>query len=143
MTPIRGLRFGHVAFHVRDLDACMQWYAAAFGARELFRAFNEDGSVLLVYAEFAPGQLIEFYPDGVNKVDQPAQPIGYAHTCLVVDDMRATLEHLATLGVTPTAPPRTGRAGQILAFIFDPEGNQIELQEIPAGSVLDRLKSAL
>ncbi len=138
MTLIAGLRFGHVAFHVRDLDVSKQWYAEAFGAKELFRAFNEDGSVLLVYAEFAPGQLIEFYPDGVNQVDQPDKPIGYAHTCLVVDDMSATLEHLATLGVTPTAPPRIGRAGQLLAFIFDPEGNQIELQEIPAGSVLNR-----
>jgi catechol 2,3-dioxygenase-like lactoylglutathione lyase family enzyme len=55
-----------------------------------------------------------------------------------VDDLTATLEHLATLGVTPTAPPRAGRAGQQLAFITDPDGNSLELMAIPPESPIYR-----
>ena len=63
----------------------------------------------------------------------PRSPIRYAHFCLNVDDLAATLAHLATLGVVPAAPPRTGRAGQRLAFVADSDGNRIELMEIPPG----------
>jgi lactoylglutathione lyase len=128
------VRFGHVAFRVRDVEASIAWYAAAFGARELFRATRDDGSVQLIYVSLAPEQTIEFFPGGKNPIEPPADPLGYAHTCFLVDDLEATLAHLATVGVTPAQPPRTGRAGQKLAFVDDLDGNRIELMEIPEGS---------
>lgn len=131
-------RFGHVAFRVPDLERSIGWYEAAFGAREIFRANREDGSPQLVYIELAPGQCIELFPNGKNPIVEPAEPIGYAHLCLVVDDLAATLAHLATLGVAPAAPPRSGRAGQLLAFISDGDGNRIELMEIPPDSPIYR-----
>jgi lactoylglutathione lyase len=137
-TEIPGLRFGHVAFRVPDLEQSIRWYAEAFGAREAFRANREDGSVQLVYIELAPGQFIELFPNGKNRIEEPADPIGYAHICVVVDDLDTTLAHLATLGVTPAAPARSGRAGQRLAFVADLDGNRIELMEIPPDSPLYR-----
>ena len=131
-------RFGHVAFRVPDLVRSIAWYEATFGARELFRANRDDGTTQLVYLEFAPGQCIELFPDGQHPIVEPVAPIGYAHLCLVVDDLAATLAHLFTLGITPTAPPRTGRAGQQLTFIADPDGNRIELMEIPPDSPIYR-----
>ena len=132
------VQLNHVAFRVRDLARSIEWYGVAFGAREAFRGSDPDGTVRLVYIEFAPGHFIELFPGG----DEPPSPVeralGYAHTCLTVDDLAATLAHLATLGVTPPAPPRTGRAGQRLAFIADPDGNQLELMEIPPTSSLHR-----
>ncbi|HEX2186052.1 MAG TPA: VOC family protein [Chloroflexota bacterium] len=133
-----GLRFGHVAFRVRDLEESIRWYGQAFGAQEAFRARREDGATQLVYLEFAPGQFLELFPNGRNAVEPPADPIGYAHTCLVVDDLAASLAHLATLGIAPLAPPRQGRAGQQLAFVADPDGNRIELMEIPPTSSIYR-----
>lgn len=137
-TTATAPRLGHVAFRVRDLERSIRWYAEAFGAREAFRATGDDGAALLVYLELAPGQFIELFPNGKNPVEEPPEPIGYAHTCLVVDDLPATLAHLATLVVTPSAPPRTGRAGQALAFIADPDGNRLELMAIPPDSPLYR-----
>ena len=132
------VRFHHVAFRVRDFDASIRWFGEAFGAEEFFRASREDGSPQLVYLEFGPGQFVELFPNGKNPIEQPADPIGYGHFCLRVDDLDATLKHLATLGVEPLAAPRTGTAGQKLAFIKDPDGNRIELMEIPAGSKIYR-----
>jgi lactoylglutathione lyase len=132
------VRFGHVAFRVADLDRSIRWYEAAFGGREAFRANREDGSPQLVYVEIAPGQFVELFPGGRNPIELPADPIGYAHTCLLVDDLPAALAHLAGMGVVPANPPRTGRAGQTLAFISDPDGNRIELMEVPPGSPLFR-----
>jgi lactoylglutathione lyase len=133
-----GVRFGHVAFRVADVERSIRWYAAAFGAREAFRANRPDGSPQLVYVELAPGQFVELFPNGKNPIQEPPDPIGYAHTCLLVDDLPAALAHLANMGVLPANPPRTGRAGQQLAFIADPDGNRLELMEIPPDSPLYR-----
>jgi lactoylglutathione lyase len=137
-TPIAGVRFNHVAFRVRDFEAAIRWWGAAFGAREAFRATKDDGSPQLVYVELARGQFVELFPGGQNPVERPADPVGYEHVCLTVDDLDAALAHLATLGVTPAVAPRTGRASQRLAFVTDPDGNRIELMEIPPGSPIYR-----
>jgi lactoylglutathione lyase len=132
------VRFHHVAFRVRDFDASIQWYGEAFGATEAFRATRDDGSPQLVYLEFGPGQFVELFPNGKNPIEQPADPIGYGHFCLEVRDLDGALAHLQTMGVEPLAPPRTGTAGQKLAFVKDPDGNRIELMEIPEGSKIYR-----
>lgn len=132
------VRFGHVAFRVADLEASVGWYGAAFGAREAFRARHPDGSTQLVYLEFAPGQFVELFPNGKNPIPLPPEPIGYGHTCLIVEALDAALAHLATLGVRPAVAARTGRAGQRLAFVEDPDGNRIELMEIPPESPIYR-----
>ena len=136
--PIAGLTFNHVAFRVRDFEASIAWYGKVFGATEAIRANREDGSPQLVYLEFAHGQFIELFPDGKNPIEQPKDPIGYGHFCVTVSDLDATLVHLKALGVEPTMTPRVGRAGQKLTFIADPDGNRIELMEIPPGSPIYR-----
>ena len=136
--PISGLKFNHVAFRVRDFDASIEWYGKAFGATEAFRATKDDGSPQLVYLEFAQGQFIELFPEGKNPIEQPKDPIGYGHYCVTVSDLDAALSHLKTLGIEPTMTPRVGRANQKLTFIADPDGNRIELMEIPPGSPVHR-----
>jgi lactoylglutathione lyase len=138
MTAIEGIKFNHVAFRVRDFDASIRWYAEAFGATEAFRANRDDGSPQLVYLELASGQFIELFPNGKNPIEAPPDPIGYGHFCLTVGNLDAALAHLKSLGVEPSVTPRTGRAGQRLAFIADPDGNRIELMEIPEGSPIYR-----
>ena len=132
------VRFGHVAFRVADLEASIRWYGAAFGAREAFRARHPDGSTQLVYLEFAPGQFVELFPNGKNPIQPPPDPIGFGHFCVLVDDLDAALAHLAQMDVRPTVTPRTGGAGQRLAFVQDPDGNRIELMQIPPDSPIYR-----
>ena len=91
---ISGIRFGHIAFKVSDVERSVRWYGDAFGARKIFHAQQDGDRPELMFLEFSMGQLVEFFTHGKNKVEQPADPIGYLHFCLVVDDLNSALEHL-------------------------------------------------
>lgn len=135
---ITGLCFGHVTFRVSDLERSIRWYADAFGARKAYHAKQEGDRPELLFLEFAKGQFVEFFTNGTNKARQPHAAIGYMHFCLQVDDLDAALEHLAAMNVRPDRPRFIGRAKQRIAFISDPDGNVIELMEIPPESEIYR-----
>ena len=53
---------------------------------------------------------------------------GYGHIALAVDDLAATLEQLAALGIEPEREPyRVREGGSLLCFVNDPDGYRIEL----------------
>lgn len=67
------------------------------------------------------------YNHGVDSYDLGT---GYNHIALVVDDLNATLEALATEGIEPEKPPYRpgGRTeGHFICFLRDPDGYRIEL----------------
>ena len=107
---ISGVRFGHVAFRVADVERSVKWYADAFGARKVFHGEPQAGRQELMFLEFAPGQHIEIFTNGTERSQATSDAIGYQHYCLVVDDIDAAVRHLATMNVHPQRPVREGRA---------------------------------
>lgn len=134
--PISGLRFGHVAFRVADVERAVRWYADAFGAHKVFHAEPLDGRQELMFLEFAKGQHIEIFTGGTARTAIPPKAIGYQHFCLIVDDIDEALRHLADMNVFPERPPREGRANYLIAFINDPDGNPIELMQLRSESAI-------
>jgi catechol 2,3-dioxygenase-like lactoylglutathione lyase family enzyme len=134
---IAGLRFGHVAFKVADAERSARWYADALGAKKIYHVEAQDERPELMFLEFANGQCIELFPGGKNMLASPPEPIGYIHFCLVLDDLEQALEHLAKMNIKPERK-FIGRAKQRIAFISDPDGNSIELMEIPPESEIYR-----
>jgi lactoylglutathione lyase len=134
---IPGLRFGHVAFKVADIERSMRWYGEAFGAKKVYHAEALGDRPELMFLEFHPGQFVELFSGGKNLLPSPPDPIGYLHFCVQVDDLERALEHLASLHVKPERK-FIGRAQQRIAFISDPDGNSIELMEIPPESAIYR-----
>ena len=134
--PIAGVRFGHVAFRVADVERSVKWYGDAFGARKVFHGEPQAGRQELMFLEFAPGQHIEIFTNGTAKAQTPATAIGYQHYCLVVDDIDAAISHLAAMNVHPVRPVREGRSHYRIAFVADPDGNVIELMEIRPESAI-------
>lgn len=134
---IAGLRFGHVAFKVADVERSVRWYGAAFGAKKIYHARAQDDRPELMFLEFNRGQHIELFSGGKNMPKSPPDPIGYIHFCVVVDDLEQALGHLASMEVKPERK-FVGRANQRIAFISDPDGNSIELMEIPPESAIYR-----
>lgn len=134
---ISGLRFGHVAFKVADAARSVRWYGEAFGAKKIYHAKPEGDRPELMFLEFSRGQCVEFFTGGKNLLPSPPEPIGYIHFCLVVDNLEQALDHLAEMNVKPERK-FIGRAKQRIAFISDPDGNSIELMEIPPESPIYR-----
>jgi lactoylglutathione lyase len=135
--PISGVRFGHVAFKVADVERSIRWYGDAFGAKVIYRVAPSGDRPELMFLEFAKGQCVELFPGGKNMLASPADPIGYIHFCLVVDNLEQALDHLAKMNVKPERK-FIGRAKQRIAFISDPDGNSIEIMEIPPESEIYR-----
>jgi lactoylglutathione lyase len=135
---IAGLRFGHVAFKVSDVERSVRWYADAFGARKVFHAKQQGERPELMFLEFAKGQFVELFTNGKNKMQQPPDAIGYQHFCLLVGDLNQALQHLAGMNVHPHRGPFPGRANYQIAFISDPDGNIIELMQISRESPIYR-----
>jgi len=59
---------------------------------------------------------------------------GIAHMCFVVDDCQADYERLVKAGMDFHCPPMGGGTGARLAYGRDPDGNIIELLELPKRS---------
>jgi lactoylglutathione lyase len=134
---INGLRFGHVAFKVADVDRSIRWYNEAFGAKKIYHVEAQGDRPELMFLEFNQGQFVELFSGGKNMLPSPADPIGYLHFCVQVDNLEQALEHLAKIDVKPERK-FIGRAQQCIAFINDPDGNSIELMEIPPGTPIYR-----
>jgi catechol 2,3-dioxygenase-like lactoylglutathione lyase family enzyme len=133
----QAVRFGHVALRTSDVERIVRWYDAAFGAKKVFHGLR-DGRQELMFLEFAKGQYIEIFTNGKQRVEQPADAIGYQHFCLIVDDIDEMLKHLAAMNVHPQRPPREGRSHYRIAFISDPDSNVIELMQIRPESAIYR-----
>ncbi|MGH7872016.1 MAG: VOC family protein [Candidatus Binatia bacterium] len=134
---ITGLRFGHVAFKVADVERSVRWYAEALGAKKVYHADAQGERPELMFLEFNKGQFVEIFSGGKHMLPSPPNPIGYIHFCLLVDSLEQALQHLAKIDVKPERQ-FIGRAHQNIAFISDPDGNSIELMEVPPESAIYR-----
>ncbi len=121
---------GHVAFRTANLERSLEFYCATLGLTEAFRMHNDDGKPWIVYLRISDDDFIELFP--VDDGDQAAPPegVGYAHTCLRVDDLEATVREMAARGHEPSDTIRKGRSGCVQYWVTDPDGNRIELMQI-------------
>ena len=129
---------GHVAFRVTSLQRALDFYCNKLGFSEVFRLDQEgQPSPWIVYIQIVPGTFIELFPDaedapGAIRTLDP-QP-GYQHICLLVDDMAATLNELASRGLEITQAPTVGLDHNLQYWVNDPDGHPIELMQIAPDS---------
>jgi lactoylglutathione lyase len=135
---LQGLRFAHVAFRVRDIDETIRWYRDVLGAEVVCHVEAVGPKPEYYYAEFANGQMVEFFPHGQAAPELPGDATGFAHLSLLVDDIEAAQAHVEKVGATISRPYFEGRAGQRVFFIADPDGHQIELMELRKDSPIYR-----
>ena len=72
---IAGLRFGHVAFRVSDVERSARWYADTLGAKKIYHVEAQGERPELMFLEFADGQCIELFPGGKNLLASPPEPM--------------------------------------------------------------------
>jgi glyoxylase I family protein len=72
-----------------------------------------------------------------NRKHSDARPcdVGHVHVALVIDDLDAVLERIATSGWKAAGQPQTLKtgpnAGKRVVYVRDPDGTTIEFMEIP------------
>jgi glyoxylase I family protein len=111
----------HVSINVSDVAAARDFYTRVLGLTE--RADRPDFSFDGAWLDAGSQQV------HLIKADVPP-PLGQ-HFALAVTDLDAAVADLRALKVAVTDPVPVGAGRQ--AFVTDPAGNRVELQQPPAG----------
>ena len=142
------LSFAHPCLVVVDLERARRFYEQMFG----FRVVSEDGWVDNPAVDAAIGcpgsrargymmaghncflELFEFRAPahtGPEPASLGPQEPGIRHIAFYVDDCRAEYQRCLSLGGQALGEPAPQKSGINAVYLRDPEGNIIELCEIP------------
>jgi glyoxylase I family protein len=120
MAETEGMRpagLHHVSINVDDVPAARDFYTRVLGLTE--RADRPDFSF--------DGAWLDAGNQQVHLIEADVPPSMGQHFALAVTDLDAAVAELRGLGVDVTDPVPVGLGRQ--AFVADPAGNRIELQE--------------
>ena len=121
------MKFVHVATRTRDLDAAIAFYGA-LGMKELRRSELEKGRATLVFIQPPEGNFaIELvYNWGKDEGYEGGERFG--HFAFDMEDIDAVLPGIVAAGGTVQREPYLLEGtGPRIAFVADPDGNQVEL----------------
>lgn len=121
---------GHVAIKISDLDRTLEFYQGRLGFPEMFRLHNDDGTPWLIYLRITDTQYLEIFPGAETDRAPGKNANAINHVCLSVVDLEHTVQALQAQNIPLTSPIKTGRDGNIQAWIEDPDGNRIELMQM-------------
>jgi glyoxylase I family protein len=109
----------HVSINVSDVDRALSFYVDALGLVPLPRP------------DFAFGGAWLATPDGrqVHLIAAEVPPDVGQHVAFEVDDIDAAVAALRDAGVEVSAPKAVGDTHARQAFLADPDGNRLELNE--------------
>lgn len=127
----------HAGLSVSDFDVAVDWWARHFGFALLKEWGTPDMRMGLIGKN---GVHIELFcktgavpgPDEAHSVSETFGQRGWKHVAFAVPDIVAAIKTLRDAGVeiivdtVRDAPP-----GYHYAFMRDPDGNQVELVEVP------------
>jgi predicted enzyme related to lactoylglutathione lyase len=117
MAAIRTAGLDHVHVGVRDLDAALAFYSAAFGAQEAFRVGPQ-----LVFVRLGGGEIVGL--DGRPHAERAANHFGL--TLAQGEDIDQATEEIVRAGGSVLERGEHA-AGVPYAYVSDPDGNVIEL----------------
>jgi lactoylglutathione lyase len=118
----------HTCYRITDIDRSVDFYSK-LGFEELRRMPIRDEAINVFMGLPGDGARLELTYN--NDQDGPYEiGTGYGHIAITAEDLDATLERLAEIGIEPEKPPYTVRdGGSRLCFVRDPDGYRIEILE--------------
>jgi lactoylglutathione lyase len=121
------MKFVHVATRTKDLDAALAFYKA-LGLRESRRSELTKGKATLAFIEPPAGNFAIELVYNWGKDDAYEGGERFGHFAFDVEDIEALLPKLTAAGGTVLrAPYLLEGTGPEIAFVADPDGNQVEL----------------
>jgi catechol 2,3-dioxygenase-like lactoylglutathione lyase family enzyme len=131
-TPAGGanlpsMRMLHLGLRVTDLERSLAFYTAVGYAKIGSVPETEFGSLTMLQLPDDPFVSLEL----VHDPARPVEDIGAVnHLVVQVDDLSASISHLAIRGVTAEPPTEPG-PGMRTTWLTDPDGYRIELVQWP------------
>jgi lactoylglutathione lyase len=139
-------QLAHLCFKTSQLEAMTGFYRDALGATAKFRYLNKAGQPIGCYFAFGENTFVEIFDHAdahrrsnsskpLEPLEEPRDPwlMRYNHVCFQIEDLDDYVTRLESRGVTVTGR-KTGNDRSRQAWIKDPDGNLIELQEYTAQS---------
>jgi catechol 2,3-dioxygenase-like lactoylglutathione lyase family enzyme len=127
----------HICFTVRNLEVAEEFYRDRIGLTPAFDFVNDLGERFGVYLHIGGRSFLELFQGAPHGATGRAS---YAHFCLEVEELAATVAELRAKGVE-VSDPAMGADGSWQAWLADPDGNRIELhQYMPESKQAQALK---
>lgn len=127
----------HIALNPLDMDRTVEFFENVFGWKKVFELHHDNGDPWIVYIKICKGHFLELFYDGLNDRDYAFdfRKTGYNHLCVTVGDIRKALREIYEKGYIGSPEPETEKSLNRNLWLYDPDGNGIELQEYVPGSV--------
>ena len=133
MAQNKIFRIRHAMLRVRDLEKSIDFYTRVLNMELMRRRENPDRKISAAYVGYgdetsSPALELTHYWD---QNDPYEMGTGFGHIAIAVPDLSELYEKLKKDGVKILEPPRIQRPGKknIVAFITDPDGYTLELNE--------------
>jgi len=124
------IKLGHVAIRVKDINVMLNFYCKGLGLQEAFRINNDDGSLRIVYLHISNGQYLELCLGGDERsAFDDAKTLGVRHVSFTVDNLAESKKEMEANGVVFDSEILKLRDNNLTTFLFDPEGNKLEIVE--------------
>lgn len=117
----------HLAFVTPKYEEMLAFYTKTLGFPEAFSNRNASGQPTLTYIQVSRNTFIELMPAATGRA------AGFGHFGLHVDNVEAVAARLRERGLT-VGTPRTIGSGSLTVGVTDPDGNRLEVSELPANA---------
>ena len=140
----------HAALSTPNLERCLSFYCEALGGRQVSEVYSwnkgneiadrmtrlKDSAARYAFVKVGNVflEIFEFSSPTPDDQSHSACDYGIVHLCFVVDDIHAEYDRLKAAGMAFSGKPVEFEDGSIFTYGRDPDGNIIELLEIPAGA---------
>ena len=127
-----------VRLGAKDAAALAKFYETAFGLKEIDRVGNPAREVIMRFGATAAAAKSGTSPEFlVQTREAGAAADSVTHAIFHVSDIAAAVAAAKAAGATVKADVKANRIGQMPikeATLVDPDGNQLELMELPKGA---------
>lgn len=128
----KGFKLDHTMIRVRDLDKSLDFYSRILGMQILRNTEYPDGKFTNVFVGYGPEDAYPSIEITYNWDQEEDYDKGnsWGHLAIMVPDVVEACAYLKAEGVNivrPAGPMKNGT--RMLAFIEDPDGYKIELNE--------------
>ncbi len=127
----------HIALNPLDMDKTVEFFQNVFGWTKVFELHHDNGDPWIIYIKICKGHFLELFYDAQNDRDYAFDftKTGYNHLCVTVGDIRRTLQEIYRKGYIKSPEPEIEKSLNKNLWLYDPDGNGIELQEYVPESV--------